>query len=96
MSITKVELSDIVYENMKVDKRRATELVDLFFEEMKNALVQDGEAQISGFGKFVVKDKRERRGRNPKTGDSITIGPRKVVTFHHSQVLKERLNGKKS
>lgn len=92
MSITKVELADIVYENMKIDKKRATDLVDMFFEEMKGALVKEGEVQISGFGKFFVKEKGERRGRNPKTGDSIMIAPRKVATFHHSQVLKNDLN----
>ncbi|MCK5808284.1 integration host factor subunit alpha [bacterium] len=95
MSITKVELADIVYENMKLDKKRATDLVDMFFEEMKNALVKDGEVQVSGFGKFFVKEKKERKGRNPKTGESIMIEPRKVATFHHSQVLKDRLNGQK-
>ena len=95
MSVTKVELAELVYEQMKVDKRRAAELVDMFFEELKTGLVEDGEIQISGFGKFVVKQKKERKGRNPQTNKPLTIGPRKVATFHHSQRLKERLNNKK-
>ncbi len=95
MSVTKVELAELVYEHMKVDKRRAAELVDMFFEEMKAGLVKDGEIQISGFGKFVIKQKNERKGRNPQTNKPLTISKRKVATFHHSQVLKERLNNKK-
>ncbi len=95
MSVTKVELAELVYEHMKVDKRRAAELVDMFFEELKAGLVKDGEIQISGFGKFVIKQKKERKGRNPQTNQPLTISKRKVATFHHSQVLKERLNNKK-
>ena len=95
MSVTKVELAELVYEQMKVDKRRAAELVDMFFEELKNGLVEDGEIQIRGFGKFIVKQKKERKGRNPQTNKPLTISPRKVATFHHSQVLKYRLNSKK-
>ena len=95
MSITKVELAELVYEHMKVDKKRAAELVDLFFEELKTGLSKDDEIQISGFGKFLVKKKKERKGRNPQTGETMIISERKVATFHHSQVLKERLNNKK-
>lgn len=95
MSVTKVELAELVYEHMKVDKKRAAELVDMFFEELKAGLVQDNEIQISGFGKFVIKQKKQRKGRNPQTGDTMIIDERKVATFHHSQVLKDRLNSKK-
>ncbi|MGI6394086.1 MAG: integration host factor subunit alpha [bacterium] len=95
MSLTKVELTELVYEQMKVDKKHAAELVDMFFEELKAGLVKDGEIQISGFGKFVVKEKKERKGRNPQTKKPLTISKRKVATFHHSQVLKDRLNDKK-
>lgn len=94
MSVTKVELAEYVYEQMKVDKKHAAELVDMFFEELKTGLVKDGEIQISGFGKFVVKEKKERKGRNPQTNKPLTISKRKVATFHHSQVLKDRLNKK--
>lgn len=94
MSVTKVELAEYVYEQMKVDKKHAAELVDMFFEELKTGLVKDGEIQISGFGKFIVKEKKERKGRNPQTNKPLTISKRKVATFHHSQVLKDRLNKK--
>jgi len=96
MSVTKIELAEMTYEHLKVDKKAAAEMVDLFFEDLKNGLAKDGTIQISGFGKFVIKQKRERKGRNPQTGDVMTIGERKVVSFHHSQVLKERLNNRKS
>lgn len=95
MAITKVQLADLVYEHMKVDKQQAAGLVDLFFEELKTALVKESEVQISGFGKFLVKQKKARKGRNPQTGSSMTIDERKVAIFHHSQVLKERLNSAK-
>ena len=94
MSVTKVELADLVYEQMKLDKKYASELVDRFFEELKDALAKEGEIQLSGFGKFTVKEKKERKGRNPKTKKPLTISERKVATFHHSQVLKDRLNSK--
>lgn len=95
MSLTKVELAELVYETMQLDKTKATELVDLFFEEIKQGILKDGELQLSGFGKLEVKQKRARRGRNPKTGDAMTIDARKVVSFKHSMVLKERLNSGK-
>lgn len=95
MSLTKVELATLVYEHMKVDKKQAAELVDLFFEEIKEGLLKDGDLQISGFGKLEIKQKRPRRGRNPQTGKDMTIDARKVVTFQHSMVLKGRLNSGK-
>jgi len=94
MSVTKVELADFVYEQMKIDKKYASELVEMFFEELKDTLAKEGEIQLSGFGKFTVKEKKERRGRNPQTKKPLTISKRRVATFHHSQVLKDRLNSK--
>ena len=95
MSLTKVELATLAYEHMKVDKKQAAELVDLFFEEIKEGLLKDGDLQISGFGKLEIKQKRARRGRNPATGTDMNIDARKVVTFKHSMVLKGRLNSGK-
>lgn len=95
MSTTKLELADKVFEHMKTDKQQATQLVDMFFEELKTALVKEGELHISGFGKFLVKQKKARNGRNPQTGSSMTIEERKVASFHHSQTLKTRLNSGK-
>jgi integration host factor subunit alpha len=95
MSITKVELATLVYEHMRVDKKQAAELVELFFEEIKEGLLKDGDLQISGFGKLEIKQKRARRGRNPVTGKDMTIDARKIVSFKHSTVLKGRLNSGK-
>ncbi len=95
MALTKIELASILYEAMHIDKKQADELIEMFFEEMKNGILKDGELQISGFGKLQIKQKRARRGRNPQTGKDLTIDARKVVTFQHSQVLKQRLNNGK-
>jgi len=92
VSVTKLELTDLVCEQMDVDKKMAGELVDQFFEEIKRGIKRDGVVIIAGFGKFIVQQKRARKGRNPKTGKEMEITPRKVVTFQHSQVLKKRLN----
>ena len=92
MTVTKQELTYLVSEHMNVSSQKAFELVDMFFEEIKQALVDHGAFQISGVGKFTVKEKKARKGRNPATGDTMILDARKVVTFHHSAVLKERLN----
>lgn len=95
MSLTKIELANLLYESMHVDKKQAEELVDLFFEELKKGLLKDGELKLSGFGNFQIKQKTKRRGRNPKTGKDLTIDARKVVIFKRSVVLKGRLNSGK-
>ncbi|HNT26735.1 MAG TPA: integration host factor subunit alpha [bacterium] len=95
MSLTKIELANLLYESMHVDKKQAEELVDLFFEELKKGLLKDGELKLSGFGNFQIKQKTKRRGRNPKTGKDLTIDARKVVIFKRSVVLKGRLNSAK-
>jgi integration host factor subunit alpha len=95
MSLTKVELTELAYENLKIDKKEAERLVELFFEEMKEAIARQGEMLFSGFGRFIAKEKKERRGRNPQTGGEMQITARKVVSFQHSLVLKGRLNGGK-
>ena len=95
MSLTKIELANLLYESMHVDKKQAEEMVDLFFEELKKGLLKDGELKLSGFGNFQIKQKNKRRGRNPKTGKDLTINARKVVIFKRSVVLKGRLNSGK-
>jgi len=92
MSITKVELIEAVYEQMNIERKKAVEIIDIFFEEMKTGIENNGFLSISGLGKFTIKQKKARMGRNPKTGESMTIMPRKVISFHHSNVLKQRLN----
>jgi len=92
MSITKLELTEVVYEQMDIERKKAAEIVDIFFDEMKAGIKENGIVNISGFGKFAIKQKKARKGRNPQNGDAMTISPRKVISFHHSTVLKERLN----
>lgn len=77
-------------------KKEATQIVETLSEAIKSNLANGEDVLLSGFGKFCVKEKKERRGRNPQTGQDLMLGPRKVVTFNCSEVLKDRLNQKKS
>jgi len=92
MSITKSELTSIVYGQMNMERKKAAEIVDIFFDEIKAGIKNTGVVNISGFGKLVIKQKKARMGRNPINGETMTIAPRKVVAFQHSIVLKKRLN----
>lgn len=87
-TLTKAELAECIFEQVGLNKREAKELVDAFFGEISAALEQGEEVKLSGFGNFQVRDKSSRPGRNPKTGESIPISARRVVTFHASQKLK--------
>ncbi len=90
---TKFELVQAVYNKLGgFSKKEAAELVDLIFELMKETLGRGEMIKISGFGNFVLRDKRERQGRNPQTGDPITITARRVLTFKPSALLKLALN----
>ena len=89
-------LADIVervYQKVGFSKKEATEVVESIFELVKRRLEQGEKVKISGFGNFVVNEKRPRKGRNPQTGDEITISGRRVLTFKASQVLKKTMNG---
>ena len=88
MTLTKAELADLLFEKVGLNKREARELVDLFFEEVRGALATGEQVKLSGFGNFDLRDKNQRPGRNPKTGEEIPISARRVVTFHASQKLK--------
>ena len=90
-TITKADLADYLYEKVGLNKREAKEFVDLFFEELRSALMSEESIKLTGFGNFDVRRKSERPGRNPKTGQQIPVSARKVVTFHASQKLKERM-----
>ena len=90
-TITKADLADYLYEKVGLNKREAKEFVDLFFEELRSALLSEESIKLTGFGNFDVRKKAERPGRNPKTGQQIPVTARKVVTFHASQKLKERM-----
>lgn len=87
-TLTKAELSDLLFEVVGLNKREAKEVVDIFFEEIRETLVAGRSVKLSGFGNFQLRDKPQRPGRNPKTGEAIPIAARRVVTFHASQKLK--------
>ncbi|MDA9689615.1 integration host factor subunit alpha [Betaproteobacteria bacterium] len=90
-TITKADLADYLFEKVGLNKREAKEFVDLFFEELRSALISGESIKLTGFGNFDIRKKSERPGRNPKTGQQIPVTARKVVTFHASQKLKERM-----
>lgn len=88
MTLTKSELADLLFEQVGLNKREAKDMVEGFFEEIRAALEQGEAVKLSGFGNFLLRDKPQRPGRNPKTGQEIPITARRVVTFHPSQKLK--------
>lgn len=88
MTLTKAELADILFEQVGLNKREAKEMVEAFFEEIRTSLETGDSVKLSGFGNFQLRDKPQRPGRNPKTGEEIPITARRVVTFHASQKLK--------
>ena len=89
MTLTKAELADILVDKVAgMNKNDAKDIVELFFEEIRQALESGEEVKISGFGNFQLRDKPQRPGRNPKTGEEVPISARRVVTFHASQKLK--------
>jgi integration host factor subunit alpha len=92
MSITKKELTDLIYDKMGISQNECYELVKRFFDIIKDELIRGDDVMISGFGRWSVKKKRARNGRNPQTGRSITIGARKVVTFRSSEMLRSKMN----
>ncbi|RYH63496.1 MAG: integration host factor subunit alpha [Alcaligenaceae bacterium] len=87
-TLTKAELADLLFDRVGLNKREAKDIVDTFFEEIRDALASGDAVKLSGFGNFQVRDKPPRPGRNPKTGETIPIAARRVVTFHASQKLK--------
>ena len=92
-TMTKADIVEKVYQKIGFSKKEASELVELVFGTLKNTLCDGDKVKISGFGNFVVREKKERIGRNPQTGDQIKISARRVLTFRPSQVLKAMLNG---
>ncbi|ENE6290983.1 integration host factor subunit alpha [Escherichia coli] len=88
MALTKAEMSEYLFDKLGLSKRDAKELVELFFEEIRRALENGEQVKLSGFGNFDLRDKNQRPGRNPKTGEDIPITARRVVTFRPGQKLK--------
>ncbi len=91
MALTKADMAERLFEELGLNKREAKELVEMFFEEIRGALENGRQVKLSGFGNFNLRDKSERPGRNPKTGEEIPITARRVVTFHPGQKLKARV-----
>lgn len=87
-TLTKAELAELLFEQVGLNKREAKDMVETFFGEIRDALERGAEVKLSGFGNFQLRDKPQRPGRNPKTGEEIPITARRVVTFHASQKLK--------
>ena len=91
-SVTKAELADVLFERLGLNKREAKDMVDYFFEEVREALERGEDVKLSGFGIFNLREKSQRPGRNPKTGEEIPITARRVVTFHASNKLKGQVD----
>ena len=91
-TITKAELASSLCSDVGLSKKEAILFVESFFETFKKCFARGESVKLSGFGHFDVREKHKRRGRNPKTGQDMEITQRRVVTFKHSQVLRERIN----
>ena len=91
MAVTKLDLAERLFETLGLNKREAKEIVEMFFDELRSSLERNEQVKLSGFGNFDLREKSERPGRNPKTGEEIPISARRVVTFRPGQKLKARV-----
>ncbi len=91
MALTQADMAEGLFNEMGLNRKEARELVDLFFQELEASLAGGEQVKLSGFGNFDLRDKKERPGRNPKTGEKVTIPARRVVTFRPGQKLKARV-----
>ncbi len=92
MALTKAQIIDTTQNHLSLSRKRSLELVETLFEIMKTTLENGEDILISGFGKFCVKEKKERKGRNPSTGDEMMLAPRRVVTFKCSGKLRDKID----
>ena len=92
MALTKSHLIDAIAEQDGFTKKKSTETVEAILEIIKSTIASGEDVLVSGFGKFCVKEKRERKGRNPATGEDMMLAPRRVVTFRCSGKLKDKIN----
>jgi integration host factor subunit alpha len=90
-ALTKAQLSDLLFEQIGLNKRESKDMIDAFFDLIAENLVQGQDVKITGFGNFQIRTKAPRPGRNPRTGEAIPIDARRVVTFHASPKLKEQI-----
>src|SRR5476651_2072022 len=91
MTLTKADIAKHLDEEIGLTNREAKEIVEFFFQYIGDALIKGQQVKISGFGNFTLHDKRERPGRNPRTGEEVPVSARRVVTFHCGQKLKARV-----
>ena len=94
-TVTRMDLAEAVYHEVGLTRKAAQDMVDEVFEELSKVLEHSETVKLSTFGNFSVRSKRERIGRNPKTGVEVPILPRKVLSFRASHILKDKMNGKK-
>ena len=94
MTLTKANIVDAIHNDLGFPKNRSAELIEILLEQIKSTLEKGEDVLISGFGKFCVKHKKERRGRNPATGEDMMLTQRRVVTFRCSHLLREKINGR--
>jgi len=94
MTLTKANIVDDIHNDLGFPKNRSAELIEILLEQIKSTLEKGEDVLISGFGKFCIKNKKERRGRNPATGDDMMLSQRQVVTFRCSHLLREKINGR--
>ena len=90
-ALTKAQLAELLFEQIRLNKRESKEMIDAFFELISERLVDGKDVKISGFGNFQIRTKAPRPGRNPRTGEAIPIEARRVVTFHASHKLKDQI-----
>ncbi|VFP81385.1 integration host factor subunit alpha [Buchnera aphidicola] len=95
MVLTKAEISDYLFNNLELSKQDIKNLVEIFFEEVRKSLEIGEEVKLSGFGNFYLRDKKQRPGRNPKTGENVSISARRVVVFKPGQKLRNRVESLK-
>jgi integration host factor subunit alpha len=91
MALTKADMAEHLFEELGLNKREAKDIVEMFFEKIRASLERGEQVKLSGFGNFDLREKKERPGRNPKTGEEIPITARRVVTFRPGQKLKSRV-----
>ena len=94
MALTRADLIDSIYNQVGISKNKSVQLIESLLETIKRTLENGEDVLISGFGKFSVKEKNERRGRNPQTGEDLMLDSRRVVTFKCSGNLRDKINGK--
>lgn len=92
-ALTKAHLAELLFEQIGLNKRESKEMIDAFFELISECLIEGTDVKISGFGNFQIRKKAPRPGRNPRTGEAIPIGSRRVVTFHASHKLRDQIQG---